>query len=135
MDSLCRGWLTDLNEHGPPFSMGNPMALTSAQLRQAGSYLNSLAMNHDLVSSTSDLGSPSAGRESWSTLRSDFAEFQKDQAAAIAAAKASDLAGWVGSASAADATRKTIVDDLGRAGFAVGDLCRIAFAQPEYHGE
>jgi hypothetical protein len=133
--TLCQGWLTDINKHGPPFYMGNPLALTSAQLPQAGSYLDSLAINHDLVSSTSNLGSPSAGQESWSTLRSDFTEFQKDQAAAIAAAKASDLAGWVASASAADATRKTIVDDLGRAGFIVGDLCRIPFAQPAYHGE
>ena len=133
--TLCQGWLTDVNKHGPPFYMGNPMAITRAQLPQAGSYLDSLAMNHDLVSSTSNLGSPSAGQESWSRLRSDFAEFQKDQAAAITAARASDLAGWVASASAADATRKTIVDDLGRAGFTANDLCRIAFAQPEYHGD
>ena len=62
VDALCQAWLADGNKHQPPFYMGNPMALTADQLAQAGAWLDSLAVNHELVESASKLGAPATGR-------------------------------------------------------------------------
>ena len=77
VDSLCLAWLADGNKHPPPFYMGNPLSLTAAQLPQAGAWLDSLAVNHELVESMSKLGVPGTGTESWSSLLSDFKAFQE----------------------------------------------------------
>lgn len=135
MNSLCQAWLADGNQKPPPFYMGNPLGLTREQLPPAASYLDALALNHDLLSSTSKLGTPAAGAEAWSTLRSAFETYQQHQNAAIAAAKAADLTAWTTDASAADGTRDAILSDLGRAGFPANDSCRVLFSRATYHGE
>ena len=134
VDALCIAWLADGNKHQPPFYMGNPMALTAAQLPQAGAWLDSLAVNHEVAESTSKLGAPATGTESWSTLLSDFKVYQEHQTAAIAAAKASDLSAWTTEATAADNARGTILSDLTRAGLPFNDSCQVVFAQGAYHG-
>jgi len=135
MSSLCLAWLADGNKKPPPFYMGNPLALTVDQLPRAGAYLDSLTVNHDLVSSTSALGAPAAGADAWSTLRSDFKAYQQQQSAAIAAAKASDLAAWTTTAAAADLARDAILSDVARGGFPFSDPCQIVFTRGSFHGD
>jgi hypothetical protein len=115
--------------------MGNPLALTRDQLSRAAAYLDSLTVNHDLVSSTTGLGAPGSGGEAWSTLRSDFEAYQQHQNAAIAAAKASDLSAWATTAAAADRAREAIISDLSRGGFAFNDPCQILFTRGSFHGD
>ena len=134
VDALCQAWLADGNKHQPPFYMGNPMALTADQLAQAGAWLDSLAVNHELVESASKLGAPATGTESWSTLLSDFKALQEHQTAAIAAAKSSDLNAWTTQATAADNARDTILSDLTRAGLPSTDQCQIVFTRGSFHG-
>lgn len=129
MSSLCVTWVVDANKKPPSFYMGNPLALTRDQLPEAATYLDSLAVNHDLVSSASKLGAPGAGAEVWSALRSDFEVYQQHQSAAIAAAKASDLAAWTTVASAVERARDAITGDLRRAGFPANDPCQLVFGR------
>lgn len=134
VDSLCVAWLADGNKHQPPFYMGNPLALTAAQLPQAGAWLDSLAVNHELVDSMSKLGAPGTGTESWSSLLSDFKAFQEHQTAAIAAAKSSDVNAWTTQAAAADGARDTVLTGLLRAGLPFSDPCQIVFTRGSFHG-
>jgi hypothetical protein len=134
VDALCQAWLADGNKHPPPFYMGNPLALTAAQLPQAGAWLDSLAVNHELVESMSKLGTPAKATESWSSLLSDFKAFQGLQTAAIAAAKSSDLSAWTAQATTTDSAREAILSDLLRAGFPSSDPCQIVFTRGSFHG-
>ena len=135
VDALCQSWLADGNKHPAPFYMGNPVAVTASQLPQAGVWLDSLAVNHELVESMKKLGAPAKGAEAWSTLSSRFAAFQADQTAAITAAKASDLNGWTIQAVAADKDRDAILSGLITSGLPFSDPCQIVFARGGYHGE
>jgi hypothetical protein len=135
VDALCLSWLADNNKHPAPFYMGNPVAVTASQLPQAGVWLDSLAVNHELVESMKKLGAPAKGAEAWSTLSSRFAAFQADQTAAITAAKASDLNGWTTQAVAADKDRDAILSGLITSGLPFSDPCQIVFARGGYHGE
>ncbi len=136
VDALCLSWLGDGNKHpAPPFYVGNPLAIDAARLPQVASWLDSLAVNHDLVQSMAKLGTPAKGAESWSALSSHFAAFQADQTAAIAAAKASDVDGWTTHAGAADKERDDILSGLVTSGFPFSDSCQVVFARGGYHGE
>jgi hypothetical protein len=134
VDALCIAWLADGNKHPPPFYMGNPLALTAAQLPQAGAWLDSLEVNREVVESTSKLGAPAQGTESWSTLLSDFKAFQEHQTAAIAAAKSSDLNAWTTQATAADSAREAVLSGLTRAGLPSSDPCQVVFSRGSFHG-
>jgi hypothetical protein len=134
MDALCQGWVADANKHHAPFYMGSPLGLTAAQLPQAGSWLDSLAVNHELVESTSKLGAPAQGTEPWSSLLSDFKAFQEHQTAATAAAKSSDQNAWTTHVTAVESARDAIVSDLIRSGFPYRDQCQIVFARDAYNG-
>lgn len=115
--------------------VGNPLAIDAARLPQVASWLDSLAVNHDLVQSVAKLGTPTKGAQSWSELSKHLVAFQADQTAAIAAAKASDLNGWTSHALAADKERDEILSGLITSGFAFSDLCQVVFARGAYHGE
>ena len=132
VDALCIAWLADGNKHQPPFYMGNPMAVTAVQLPQAGAWLDSLAVNHEVVESTSKLGAPAQGTASWSSLLSDFKAYQEHQTAAIAAAKSSDTGAWTTQATAADTAREAILSDLTRAGMPFSSPCQIVFTRGSY---
>jgi hypothetical protein len=134
VDAVCAAWVADGIKHQPPFYMGNPLAITQDQLPQAATYLDSLSVNHDLVKNTSDVGTPNMGKDAWSTLRADFEAFQKAETAAIAAAKASDLAAWTTQASAAEKARDAILNDLHTAGFHGRDPCQDVFVRGAFHG-
>jgi hypothetical protein len=134
VDTWCLAWLADANKHPPPFYMGNPTALTAAQLPQAGAWLDSLAVNHELTESASKLGAPAQATESWSTLLSDFKAFQEHQTAAITAAKSSDHSAWTSRATGADSAREVILSDLTRAGFPFSDPCQVVFSRGSFHG-
>ena len=134
-EALCIAWLADRNKHQPPFYMGNPTAVTAAQLPQAGAWLDSLAVNHEVAASTSKLGAPAQGTESWSSLLSDFKAYQEHQTAAIAAAKSSDLGAWTTNATAADSARAAVLSGLTRAGLPASSPCQIVFLPGSgFHG-
>jgi hypothetical protein len=136
VDALCQSWLADANKHpAPSFYVGNPMAIDAARLPQVASWLDSLAVNHDLIQSVAKLGAPAKGAQSWSALGTHFAAFQADQTAAIAAAKASDLNGWTTAAGAADKERDEILSGLITSGFPFSDSCQVVFTRGAYHGE
>jgi hypothetical protein len=129
VDALCQRWLADPNRSKAPFYMGNPLSLTAAQLPEAGSWWDSLAVNHELVGSMSQLVAPAKGTDSWSSLLSDFKAFQDRMTASIAAAKASDLSGWSTQVSATESAKEAIRSDLTRGGFSFNDPCQIVFAR------
>jgi hypothetical protein len=131
VNAWCSTLVADRNSHQPPFYMGNRLALTKEQLPEAGRYLDSLKMTHELVKGGSDLGMPQTGTASWSSLMSNFKAFEEYEAAAIAGTRASDLATWTTQVSAGEKTRDAILGDLSAAGLGAGQ-CVIPFAREAY---
>ncbi len=120
----------------PPsaFRRGQSAAPCARSTAQAGKFLDSLRMNHELVKGSSELGVPDAGKGSWSTLLSDFAAFENYETGAISGAMASDLVAWKTQSSAAEKARDAIISDLIVAGLAGRDPCQDLFFLGAYHG-
>ncbi len=134
VDAWCQVLLADTVNHQPPFYMGNPVAITREQLPEVGRHLDSLAMNHTLVTGSAALGLPQSGQAAWSQVLADFTAFQTSESAAISAAKASDLAAWTTQSTAVEQARDAILGDLSSAGLGGNHICTQLFGRGSYHG-
>ena len=90
MEALCNDWNSFASTHQYP-GAANPQAATVEELPKIGAWIDSLPINHDLVTRAAGLGTPAAGATAWARVLVDFARYEKSVAAAAAAAKAGNL--------------------------------------------
>jgi hypothetical protein len=129
MEALCNDWNSFASNHQYP-GAANPQAATVDELPKIGAWIDSLPINHELVTRAAGLGTPAAGATAWARVLDDFARYEKSVATAVAAAKAGNLQAWKSTEESWAAARDTVREDLLKAGIGSQSTCSLPFMRP-----
>jgi hypothetical protein len=133
LNALCNDWNTFASSHQYP-GAANPQAATVEELPKIGAWLDSLTINHELVTRATGLGTPATGTTAWARVLEDFAQYEKAVTTAAAAAKTANLQRWQSAEASWAAARDTVREDLLKAGIGAQSSCSLPFIRPASHG-
>ena len=127
VETMCLSLLTDKIKHQAPdgFSVTNPDPATFAA---AASAIDAQTITHSLANTASSLGSPKTAASSWSAVMADFATYEKDAQASVAAAGTGSVAAFGSTLTTLESVKSTIRDDLRAVGFGNRSSCDQLFA-------
>ena len=129
---MCVTLLADKVKHQSPdgYSVSNP---DPAKMADLGAALDGQAITHTLVSTATELGSPSAAAASWTTVIADFGAYQTAATAAVTSSTKGNSAAFASTLSALESGKATIRDDLHAIGLGNRSSCDLLFASGGGH--
>ena len=132
--ALCDEWNSFASNHQYP-GVANPQAITREELSKIGAWMDSLPINHELVTKATGLGTPAEGASAWAHVLEGFTEYQKAVTAAANAAKVGELQAWQTAEKSWSAARDKVREDLLQAGIGAKSSCSLPFIRPAGHNE